>query len=546
MHFARFRNTVGLSTPSLAAECSLDALSAPAVEQINGLPVLWRAHSGPQTRFLASTAFEVGYGGAAGGGKTDAIVYGALRQIHHPSYRALILRRTFPELQELMDRAQLVYPQVGGTWHGQEKRWTFPSGAKVEFGYASTYQDVLQYQTDEFTTISFDQLDQLPEERIWTYLSSRVRAKAGGLHLGMRASFNPGGVGGQWIKRRFVDVCPLDGSSITIESQTVDGRTVNQTRAFIRAKISDNPALLRNDPTYADRLAMLSELEYKQLALGDWDAMGGAFYPEITTQAQQDRLFITKAQLPALLDWHEYWGSYDWGFVHPATFGQYVRIGNQVICLDTLFMHRYQDEEQAAQIKGAADRRCLRTVYAGHDAFAKRMAHSAAAETVADVFGRYSIRLERAMIDRAAGAQVVRRLLAQPPIGPTPKGSIELRFVDTPGNRRVMNELASLIPEETHPNVPAKRDANEQGLYGDDGADGFRYAIASPSFDPVEPPKQWKHGNVETGVDTDFEELTQPFSITSEGVVDRRVYAHRPANPEADFPGYDGEGENVF
>ncbi len=507
------------------------------------LPILWQAHKGPQTRFLASTAFEVGYGGAAGGGKTDAIVYGALRQIDHPSYRALILRRTFPELQELMDRAQLIYPQIGGTWHSQEKRWTFPSGAKIEFGYAGTYQDVLQYQTDEFTTISFDQLDQLPEERIWTYLSSRVRAKAEGLKLGMRASFNPGGVGGQWIKRRFVDVCPLDGKAITITSQTVDGRTVTQTRAFIRANISDNPALLRNDPEYMNRLAMLSELEYRQLALGDWDAMGGAFYPEITTQAQQDRLFITKAQVPALLDWHEYWSAYDWGFVHPATYGQYVRIGNMVLCLDTTFMHRYQDEEQAAMIKGVSDRRCLRVVYAGHDAFAKRMAHSAAAETVADVFGRYSIRLERAMIDRAAGAQVVRRLIAEPPIGPTPKGSIELRFVDTPGNRRVVSELASLIPEETHPNVPAKRDANELGLYGDDGADQFRYGVATPSFEPQEPPPTWRNGNVETGVDTEFEQLTQaPFRITTEGVVDKREYAFRSAEPNADFP-YDRENE---
>lgn len=521
-------------------------MTAPAItpELHNGLPVLWRAHPGPQTRFLASTAFEVGYGGAAGGGKTDALVYGALRQISHPSYRALILRRTFPELQELMDRAQLIYPAIGGTWHGQEKRWTFPSGGKIEFGYCGTYQEALQYQTDEFTTISFDQLDQLPEERIWTYLSSRVRAKAAGLSLGMRASFNPGGVGGQWIKRRFVDVCPVDGKAIQVTTQTVDGQTVTQSRAFIRARIEDNPALLKNDPTYRERLAMLSEIEYRQLALGDWDAQGGAFYPEISAQADQERLFIRKEHVPALLDWHEYWGAYDWGFVHPATYGQYVRIGNQVICLDTTFMHRYQDEEQAAQIKGLSDRRCLRTVYAGHDAFAKRMAHSAAAETVADVFGRYSIRLEKAMIDRAAGAKVGRRLLAPPSIGPVPKGMIEFRWVDTPGNRRVVSELSSLIPEETHPDVPAKRDANEQGLYGDDGADQWRYAIATPSFDPVEPAPVWKNSNVESGVDTDFEQMTQGFRVTAEGVIDRREYAWRAPNSEADFPSDDRE--NLF
>ncbi len=504
----------------------------------NAPPTIWQAHPGPQSRFLALWGtFEVGYGGAAGGGKTDAIVMGALRQIGHPSYRALLLRRSFPELQELMDRAQLVYPQLKGTWHGQEKRWIFPSGAKIEFGYCSTYAEALQYQTDEFTTISFDQLDQLPEERIWTYLSSRVRAKAEGLHLGMRASFNPGGVGGQWIKRRFVDVCPENGKPITVERQTADGKRVTQTRAFIRASIKDNPALLKNDPTYADRLGMLSELEYRQLALGDWDAMGGAFYPEITAQADQDRLFISRNQVPPLLDWHEYWGAYDWGFVHPATFGQYVRIGNQVIGLDTTFMHRYQDEEQAAMMKGVSDPRCLRTVYAGHDAFAKRMAHSAAAETVADVFGRYSIRLERAMIDRAAGAKAVRRLVAPPPIGPPLKGVIELRFVDTPGNRRVVSELAALIPEQSNPDVPAKRDANEQGLYGDDGADQLRYGIATPSLEPQMPAPVWASGNVETGVDTDFERLQQSFRITENGVIDRREYATRVVAPDQEYTG---------
>jgi hypothetical protein len=507
------------------------------------LPVLWSAHPGPQTRFLSSTAFEVGYGGAAGGGKTDAIVYGALRQTDHPLYRAIIFRRTFPELQELMDRAALVYPQLGATWHSQEKRWTFPSGGKVEFGYCATYQEALQYQTDEFTHIAYDQLDQLPEERIWTYLSSRVRAKHEALRLGMRASFNPGGVGGQWIKRRFVDVCPLDGSPITVETQTPDGRTVQQTRAFIRASIKDNPALLKNDPTYADRLGMLSEIEYRQLALGDWDAMGGAFYPELTTQADQDRLFVTAAQVPPLLDWHEYWGSYDWGFIHPATFSQYVRIGDQILCLDTTFLHKYQDEDQAATIKGTADRRCLQTVYAGHDAFAKRLAHSAAAERVADVFARYSIGLEKANIDRAAGAKVLRRFFAPAKPGPMPKGTVSFRWVDTPGNRRVVSELAALIPEETNPDVPAKRDANTDGLFGDDGADGVRYGLATPSFAPIEPRPVWHGGNVETGVDDGAPWERDTFRVTSNGVIDKREYAFRKPGPESDFPERE---ENVF
>lgn len=494
--------------------------------EINGLPILWAPHPGPQSRFLASSAFEVGYGGAAGGGKTAALVCGALRGTDHPLYRHIIFRRTFPELQELMDRAALVYPKLGAHWSDREKRWTFPSGGKIEFGYCASYAEVLQYQTDEFTQVSYDQLDQLPEERIWTYMSSRVRAKAPDLHIGMRATFNPGGVGGAWIKRRFVDICPKDGSPIPITVRTPDGKMVSQTRAFIRAFIADNPALLKNDPTYADRLGMLSELEYRQLALGDWDAMGGAFYPELTLPADQDRLFISPQQLPPLTDWHDYWGAYDWGFSHPACFASFVRIKNTVYWLDTVYMHRYQDEEQASLIAGSADPRCLRRVYAGHDAFARRMAHSAVAETVADVFARYRIALERANIDREAGAKVLRRLFAKPSMGPQPAGTIRLLLVDTPGNRRAMSEFVALIPEETKPNVPAKRDANDKGLYGDDGADCGRYGLATPSFETQEPARVWTHSNVFTGRDTDWEESQESFRITEDGLVDKREYAH--------------------
>ena len=109
-----------------------------------GQTVLWAPHPGPQTAFLQSTAHEALYGGMAGGGKSDALLYGALRQVHHPKYRALILRRTFPELRGLMDRALTTFAQTRGRWHEQSKRWTWPSGATVEFGYCASYGDVMQ------------------------------------------------------------------------------------------------------------------------------------------------------------------------------------------------------------------------------------------------------------------------------------------------------------------------------------------------------------------------------------------------------------------
>ena len=104
----------------------------PDLETLNR-ETLWRPHPGPQTVFLAAGEFEALYGGAAGGGKSDALLYGGLRQIRVPKYRALLLRQSFPELRDLMDRAGALFPQLGAVWSEQQKRWRFPSGATYEF-----------------------------------------------------------------------------------------------------------------------------------------------------------------------------------------------------------------------------------------------------------------------------------------------------------------------------------------------------------------------------------------------------------------------------
>lgn len=261
----------------------------------------------------------------------------------------------------------------------------------------------------------------------------------------------------------------------------------------------------------------------------------GRFYPELSDW-EHSSLLVKRSELPDLQDWYEYWGGYDWGYSHPACFGSYVRIGNVVYKLDTLHMHKYQDEEQAATIASSADKRCLKTVYAGGGAHDVRKSHVAAVETVAQVFDRYGISLSRGNVDKLARAQTLRRLFFDPH-GPMKPNQVRIRFVDTPGNRRCLQELAALVPDPLNINVPAKRDANERGENGDDAADETSFALATPSLEPQEPPPTWSYSNVADGKaePAPWEWNEQKYRMPSEdGVRDLRQYERRSGIDAAD------------
>ena len=121
--------------------------SSPNVKQyLEKQNVVFKPNIGPQTEFLASSEREVFYGGARGGGKSYAMLVDPLRYCHKESHRALLLRRTMPELRDLINHSQRLYAKAypGAKWREQEKEWRFPSGAKIEFGYAENMTDALR------------------------------------------------------------------------------------------------------------------------------------------------------------------------------------------------------------------------------------------------------------------------------------------------------------------------------------------------------------------------------------------------------------------
>tara|TARA_Y100000592_G_scaffold59831_1_gene93662 strand:+ start:1783 stop:3600 length:1818 start_codon:yes stop_codon:yes gene_type:complete len=272
--------------------------------------VIFQPNEGPQSDFLASSEREVFYGGARGGGKSYAMLVDPLRYCDKQHHRALLIRRTMPELRDLINHSQQLYSKAypGAKWREQEKEWRFPSGARIEFGYAENLTDALRYQGQSYTWIGIDELPQYPTPDIYNFLRSSLRSVDPEIPVYMRATGNPGNVGSLWVKEMFVDPCESN-KRFDVEIPTPMGIKVIS-RKFIPAKLQDNPYLMQTDDYYA-MLASLPEVQKKQFLEGDWDAYESSSFPEFNRQIHT----IEPFDIPR--NWMRFRAA-DWGYSSPA------------------------------------------------------------------------------------------------------------------------------------------------------------------------------------------------------------------------------------
>src|ERR1700728_835204 len=260
-----------------------------------------------QNRFHGSEARYRLFGGAAGPGKSKALLMEAVYQAHlHPDVNTLLLRRTFSELEQslLLYFRRDIPRELYKSYNESKHLVTWWNGSTTRFGYCQSEADVYQYQGAEFLFIGIDELT-LFTLRQWQFLTSRNRCPVPGAFACMAGATNPGNIGHAWVKALWIDKEPASGME---HPEEFDANDYN----FIPARVSDNP-IYATDESYLKSLRALPTHLKRAFLDGDWDVHAGQYF---------DRFDCAKHVVRAeQIDWKPWWPrwiSIDWGFEHPA------------------------------------------------------------------------------------------------------------------------------------------------------------------------------------------------------------------------------------
>lgn len=298
---------------------------------------VWRPQPGPQEAFVKCPVFEVVYGGARGGGKTDACLgdWALHAKRYGADAKGLFLRRTQIALLPTIERAKRLFKPLGAVWKEQDKRFVWPNGATLYFRYLDKYSDADNYQGHDYTRVYVEELTQFAVPDPLDKIKATLRSGAG-VPTGFRASCNPGGPGHGWVKSRYIE----PGAWNIVKSTFTNPFTneeVSRSRVFIPAKLSDNPQLLRNDPGYVANLFMSGSKALVQAWLqGDWDVVEGAFFDCWDSSKHIVEPFVIPKE------WTKF-RSFDWGSAAPFSVGWWAVAGDDMGRIPRGALIRYRE-----------------------------------------------------------------------------------------------------------------------------------------------------------------------------------------------------------
>ncbi len=264
------------------------------------------AQEGPQSRLISCPCDDIGYGGARGGGKSYGILLDWIdhQNINGQQAVGILFRKSYPELEDLILKTKELFPGTGATFQDQKKTWTFPNGATIKLRFLQHDKDADLYQGHEYNWMGFDELGNWARSEPLDKLKACLRSGSG-VKSRLICTFNPGGVGHNWVKRRYID--PIAPGKV---NYLEDGTT----RVFIPAKLTDNKLLMKNDPGYKARLKQAAggrEWLLKAWLDGDWDIVAGGALDDVW---KRDKQVLPQFDIPK--SWHVDRG-FDWGSANP-------------------------------------------------------------------------------------------------------------------------------------------------------------------------------------------------------------------------------------
>lgn len=288
--------------------------------------IIWQPQKGTQEALIACPVFEVFFGGARGGGKTESSIgdWLAHSSTYGESAIGLFVRKSFVQLQEVIARTKQIFPKLGARYNEKDHLWTMANGARLKFAYLENDKDAEQYQGHSYTRVYVEEVTNFASPDPINKLRATLRSAAG-VPCGMRLTGNPGGPGHLWVKSRYIDPYPA-GFKIIEDVEEVDlgdGETieVRLERVFIPSKLLDNQLLLRNDPGYVIRLRQSgSEALVRAWLKGDWNIVDGAFFDCFNAEVH----VLGREWLDAIPRNAMRFRSFDWGSAKPFSVGWYV------------------------------------------------------------------------------------------------------------------------------------------------------------------------------------------------------------------------------
>lgn len=289
----------------------------------------WRPNDGPQYQFLEAVASgeydEILYGGARGGGKTDAGIMALLYDKDNPKYRALVIRRNADDLRDWTDRSERWYSTMGFTKVGTPPEFVYEKGGKIRTGHLKDSNAYSKYQGHEYHRILIEEVTQIPSEENYLKLKASCRSTIPELKAFVIANCNPDGPGFAWVRKRFNIVGIPSKPVITIDPVT------KLKRIFIPSKLQDNPHLAK-DPTYKSFLDGLPDGLREAWRDGSWEdpVIKGAYYTNELNQARREgRIKLVPFNKELLV--HTVW---DLGYDDSMSIGFFQRTATDIRFID--------------------------------------------------------------------------------------------------------------------------------------------------------------------------------------------------------------------